>query len=111
MSEGQKETFVDLCLKGKVLLEEIDDFVDRWHANPAGLGLREFLGLTDSEYELWVNDPEILPYVILSRRDDKPLTKVIKDNYYNDARIAARSDQNSKIKFLKRWLEDQGFLA
>lgn len=111
MSEGQLDTFVDLCLRGNVLLDEVDDFVDRWHTNPAGLTLREFLGMTDSEYELWLNDPDTLPYVILSRRNHQPLTKVVNDNYYNNARMAARSDESSKIKFLKKWLEDQGFLT
>lgn len=111
MSRGQNETFVDLCLKGTVLLEEVDDFIDRWHENPEGQSLREFLGMSDSEYELWVNDPETLPYVILSRKDHKPLTKIINDNYYSEARMAARSDENSKIKFLKRWLKEQGYLA
>jgi hypothetical protein len=46
---------MDLALKGKVPLEGIDDFVDRWRESSAEVELPSFLGMTESEYALWLN--------------------------------------------------------
>ena len=64
MSE-QPSTFVDRCLAGEALLEEIDDYVDRWHASGgSGQSLAAYLGFTPDEYALWVEQPQALNYVI-----------------------------------------------
>ena len=31
---SSRRTFVDLCLNGDVLMDEIDDFVEAWHEDP-----------------------------------------------------------------------------
>jgi hypothetical protein len=110
MSENYT-TFIDLCLKGNALIEEVDDFVERWHNGSAKASLRDFLGMSESEYSLWINDPDVLPYVIFSRREKRPFVQVVNDNYYGSERLAARSDQGQKIRVLKEWLERQGFLT
>ena len=110
MSEKQTETFIELCLKGNALLEEVDDYVDYWHNSSENVGLRNFLGMSKSEYSLWLNDPDVLPYVIYSRREERPFVQVVNDNYYSEARLAARSDQSHKIRLLKDWLERHGYL-
>lgn len=37
--------------------EEIDDATDRWHQNPEGKELHEYLGMTEEEYADWVKNP------------------------------------------------------
>ena len=111
MSEKRTENFVELCLTGNALIEEVDDFVDQWHRDSGEIGLRDFLGMLESEYSLWVNDPDVLPYIVLSRREKRPFVQVVNDNYYNNARLAARSDQGQKIRHLKEWLERHGYLT
>jgi len=53
-------TFIDLCLSGRAFVDEIDDYVDRWHKGGTGLPLHEFLGLTRPEYSLWSEKHRIL---------------------------------------------------
>jgi hypothetical protein len=109
MSKRHSESFIELCLKGNALMEEIDDYVERWHNGAEKVSLRDFLGMSKSEFSLWINDPDVLPYIIFSRREERPFVQVVNDNYYSNARLAARSDQAQKIRLLKDWLERQGY--
>ena len=65
--------FLDLCLAGKVAIDDIDDFVDRWHAAPEGRELHEYLGMTIHEYGQWLRHPDALSEIITARRQMKPL--------------------------------------
>src|SRR5436309_7574162 len=108
MSKPRK-SFIELSLERKVLLDEIDAFVDAWHKQPEGVSLHEYLGMTRAEYSLWIRDPDTLPYIIKARHEQRPLTSVVNDNY-QEFRIAARADTvlNLKLKRLKSWLKEQG---
>lgn len=106
---SRTQTFVDLCLAGNVLLEEIDDFIDQWHASSAEIELHEYLGMTKEEYALWLRVPDVLPYVIKARHDSKTLTDAVM-HACQDMRLAARSSDQSKIALLRRWLEAKGKL-
>jgi len=64
-----QETFVDLCIKGKVSISDIDDFVDRWHDGNDPHTLHEFLGLTEGEYALWVKRPSELKIILSARKN------------------------------------------
>ena len=55
-----KKTFIDLCLEGKAELSDINDYVERWHTSDEDVSLHQFLGMTMSEYSLWVEKPMIL---------------------------------------------------
>uniref|UniRef100_Q07KR6 Uncharacterized protein n=1 Tax=Rhodopseudomonas palustris (strain BisA53) TaxID=316055 RepID=Q07KR6_RHOP5 len=111
MSDIQTGSFIELCLAGNALIDEVDDFVDRWHSAPSATSLRDYLGMSEAEYSLWINDPDVLPYVILSRKEGRPFTQVVNDNYYSSVRLAARPDQQQKLRVLKDWLQRQGHLA
>ena len=45
--------FIEKCLNGEALLDDIDDFVDEWHESKGNIPLYEFLGMKKSEYSLW----------------------------------------------------------
>jgi hypothetical protein len=110
MSEKHSETFIELCLKGRALVEDVDDFVERWHRANDDTTLYEFLGLSQTEYSLWINDPDVLPYVMYARREQKPFTQVIIDDYYDDVRLTDRTGQGARMRLLREWLERHGQL-
>ncbi len=63
--------FIVRVLNGVTPLEAIDDEVDRWHSTkdpePTDT-LCHFLGMTETEYVLWVKDPKNLTVIINERR-------------------------------------------
>lgn len=63
--------FIDLCLRGEVLLEEIDDWVDEWHSNPQKQKLHEFLGMNLDEYSSWINSSKALSSIVATRKTIK----------------------------------------
>ncbi len=62
--------FIQLCLSGEVLEEDIDEFIDNWHEGKAGQyqSLHEFLGMSWEEYSIWVIKPSSLPLILSAHR-------------------------------------------
>lgn len=61
-----KETkkFYQLFKEGKAKAEEIDDYIEKWHNGDSTNGdlteeLHEFLGMTDEEFNIWVETGEL----------------------------------------------------
>ncbi|MFL6202755.1 MAG: hypothetical protein ACJ76J_26600 [Thermoanaerobaculia bacterium] len=63
-----RRRFIDLCLRGKAVPAEIDDFVELWHESGSALPLHEFLGMTWEEYSAWVQRPDLLSHIITDHR-------------------------------------------
>lgn len=65
-------TFREAVLKGRTAVEDVDDWVDNWHAGWLGKGqeLRDVLGLTHQEYERWMHDPALLKDMIVPTEFD-----------------------------------------
>ena len=102
-------TYMDLLLKGKVLQEDIDDFVVRWHdasegSVAASRSLEEFLGMTWDEYRLWVERPESLRFIAAAHRANQPVETVLEAS----AGVAARADDQSEARKLLQWLIERG---
>lgn len=59
------DNFVQQYLAGNVDLEDIDTFIERWHTTPDGcdVSIHEYLGLTWSEYLLFVSSPKDLEFI------------------------------------------------
>lgn len=74
-----RTTFFDLYARGDATEDEIDDHVDRWHAEMAGresagvVPLAAYLGFTDEEYAAWVEDGAALPRILNARLAGVPL--------------------------------------
>ena len=105
----QSDSFIQKCLRGEALIDEIDDYVEKWHSSSEDIDIHTFLGMTSKEYALWIRDPDTLPYIVASRHEKIPLRQIIKDNY-EQARLAARSTDSLKIRRLRSWLQQQGKL-
>lgn len=99
--------FINKCLTGDALLDDIDDYIDAWHRDDGGLSLYDFLGMTRNEYSCWVQDPSCLPFIVHARVHGNELTD---SSIPQDApAIAARSDHSSEIRIrLVEWLKDKG---
>jgi hypothetical protein len=100
--------FIEKVLAGDVLDTEIDDFVEQWHQSKTGQGLAEFLGFTDEEYALWVEQPESLRSILFCRKQEINFSEATE---WQDAhRVAARSQQTGDADELLRWLKQTGRL-
>lgn len=101
-------TFIDQCLSGEVLLDEIDDFIDKWHDGEEGedLELFEYLGMSEGEYILWSSMPSILPQIIYARRNNCSIEEVLYGNQY---KIAARSEKADQLNNIRAWLKQKGY--
>ena len=64
-----ESNFVARCLAGDALVDDIDDYIDRWHDGEGSPdeSLAEFLGFTDEEYKLWAENPDFLPFILNAR--------------------------------------------
>ena len=99
--------FIQKCLIGDALLEEIDDYIDDWHQGESAMSLHEFLGMTRNEYYLWAEDASSLPHIVNARIRGIELTESAERQ--GALSIAARSDRLSEISDrLIGWLKDEG---
>lgn len=110
---SELSTFLEACLEGNALLKNVDDWVDRWHdarGAPDGrrLELREFLGLSQAEYAMWVEQPASLRFALAARRANRPVDDV--RAVASTAVAAARTGDDSEARDLLQWLRDTGRL-
>lgn len=105
MFKKNKNNFIDCCLNGTALLEDIDDWIDEWHAGSSDLALHEFLGMSSDEYSSWVSMDQLLPFIITAHKENKNLKDIL-DEYKSSLPIAARADIN-KTNILIEWLKEQ----
>jgi hypothetical protein len=108
MSKKIKSNFIDLCLRGEVLLEEIDDWVDEWHDTPQDRKLHEYLGMNWAEYSSWVNMPQILPFIITAHKEGRDFSDLLEE--LQSLPMAARADTKLKAKKLFNWLKAQNII-
>ena len=99
-------SFIELCLKGERLPEEIDDYVDQWHDGTSKLPLHAFLGMRKSEYNLWVVEPQVLPFILDAHRTGEDAADLIER--FNALPMAARAESSMKALQLAHWLKDHG---
>lgn len=100
-------TFMDRMLRGEVMADEIDDFVDFWHDSDSSVPLHEFLGMSEAEYGLWVSSPSMLGVIVNARYKKQRLADAVNDNLRQRRRLAARSDKGSLVSQLERWIASQ----
>ena len=100
--------FIEKVLAGDVLHTEVDDFVEEWHRAETNESLPQFLGFTDEEYAMWVEQPESIRSILFCRTHQTGLQEAFE---WRDAhRVAARSQQSGDADELLRWLKKTGRL-
>jgi hypothetical protein len=104
---SRRQTFLELCLTGEAATDDIDDFVDTWHADPDGGELHDYLGMTPDEYSLWLRAPDALPCILKARRDREKLTVAV-GRAYETMRLAPPGNDPSTVARLRTWLKEKG---
>jgi len=95
--------FISDCLNGDAFLTDVDDYIDSWHESDTNLPIHEFLGMTKSEYTLFVRDESNLGYIVSAHRNGDKI-----ENFIKKISLAARSDDHAKSEQLEKWLRDEG---
>ena len=72
--------FINLCVRGKCLLDDIDDYVEAWHGCDSSLPLHSYLGMSRPEYSLWMMDPDILPFIVEAHRQHRNVNELIDES-------------------------------
>ena len=96
--------FITDCIEGDALLTEIDDYIDQWHGGDTTIPLHTFLGMTQNEYELFVTDQAYLGIIVKAHKENKNISIIMREQIS----MAARSDDQSKLERIKRWLIKEG---
>ena len=108
MSNNSSKKFIDMVLEGDAFDTEIDDFVEAWHHGDSKLSLADFLGFTNEEYAIWVEQPESLRSILFCRKQTIPL---VEHSEWQEAhRLAARSQGLGDPDKLLKWLKKTGRL-
>lgn len=106
-NNSTEKSFVDACLNGHAFLEDVDDWVEHWHtSDDVPAELQTFLGLDDTEYALWVEQPESLQFAIAAHRHNQPVTALMTSQ--RDYALAARADNPEAASHLVSWLARTG---
>lgn len=96
--------FVSDCISGNALIDEIDDYIDRWHDSDEKRTLIEFLGMTEEEYSLFMKSSEFLPFIIKAHKEKTSVVTVLSQSYG----MAARSENIAKSEKIISWLKQEG---
>lgn len=109
MSSGP--SFIDACLAGDALLDDVDDWVDSWHdsdGRPRGVyeELYEYLGFSRLEYAAWAERPSLLRSIVAGREQNRSFEEVKRDAA--KALVAARTTKDVAAAELVAWLRSTG---
>lgn len=71
------QTFLDAVAEGILPAEDIDEWIDLWHEergwpNGRPQPLWDFLGFTQYEYQLWVEDSRWMVVILAARTYEGP---------------------------------------
>lgn len=100
---SSQATFVVACLSGDALLDEIEDWVERWHESSSEGTLDKYLGFTPAEGALWGEKPASLRFIVAAHRYQTDVTDIIASA--DDFALAARATDPSSAKEVHEWLK------
>ena len=84
-----------------LLIENIDDYVKYWHENDILETLRDFLGFTEYEYEVWLQEGnDVVRDILYCRRHGISLESY--NRMTNGERLAARSYNLTEVNKYKK---------
>ncbi|KPW43560.1 hypothetical protein ALO95_02880 [Pseudomonas syringae pv. antirrhini] len=100
-------SFIELCLEGSVLEEEIDQFVEDWHEGREGadVELHEYLGMSWEEYQIWATAPSVLSFVLAARKRGTSLEQELAQDR---SKMAARAGSVAEATKVEAWLRSVG---
>jgi siroheme synthase (precorrin-2 oxidase/ferrochelatase) len=96
--------FIEKCINADALLEEIDDFIDEWHESDSDITIYEFLGMSQKEYRMWVENDDVLKYIIMAHIQQKDIDDILFEEYNTKYKMVARAKSPDEAKFMYDWL-------
>lgn len=95
--------FVKDCIAGDALVSEVYDYIDAWDSSDSNLPIHEFLGMTEPEYALFIEDEDYLNLIITAHMQGEDIKVIVASQYA----IAARADNHKKASRLEKWLKNE----
>lgn len=95
--------FIDACLVGEALLDDIDDYVGAWHDSDSEEEIYEFLGMTLDEYGVWVENDYMLKTILHCRNKNIDINDFI--SLENQETLVARASSSEEAAAVKVWLQ------
>ena len=100
--------FIDDVINADAIMEEIDDYIEKWHNSDSDLSVYEYLGMTEEEYYLWVKEDFYLKYIISAHEKNVSIKELLKDEY--SSRMVARADSPEEANKVYNWLKAKGLI-
>lgn len=100
--------FIQNCLNGHALLDEIHDYIHEWHDSDSTQTIFEYLGMTKKEYLFWMADPDLLPYIVKAHKAQLDYDNVKNLEFTEAHAIAARAASTLQGRLLMDWLRETG---
>ncbi len=71
--------FMTLYEQGLATAEQADNAVEAWHesGDDEQRSLSEYLGMSETEYDVWCMAPDALPIILRARREPTPLRDLL----------------------------------
>lgn len=98
--------FITGCIRGECLLDDVEDYVSTWHASTSEIPLHRYLGMSKSEYSLWVVDPDVLPFIVQAHKLERNVADLIQE--FEAMPMAARANSPTEARKLMQWLKREG---
>lgn len=95
--------FIQDCIDGNALIYEVDDYIDEWHDSDSDLSLSEFLGMTEKEYALFVEDESYIATIVTVHKTNENIVTVMREHLA----MAARSNDAATASKIQKWLENE----
>ena len=77
MYKTKESSFMDLCLQGRAIPDQIDEYVAEWHRQGGDQDVISYLGMTPEEYDLFVRHPDAVALIVNARREKRPLRDLV----------------------------------
>ena len=98
--------FINDVINADAILDEIDDYIEKWHDSDTDCSVFEYLGMTEEEYFLWVENDFYLKYIISAHEQNKNIEDLISEDY--DTKMVARASSPEEAKKIYNWLVQKG---
>ena len=107
---SRKRSIVERFLSGEECdLTRIDDEIDAWHEADTTVPLHEWLGLMPGEYQLYVEQPASIRFILAARHHNRSLKELLAANDATSL-ITARGASPAEVTELRKWLKATGRL-
>lgn len=88
------------CLNRNAKIDDLEQYVEYWHTHETGNSLKEFLGMSDSEYERWGKTSDAVIEQFLTERKNR-YKKLTDDEYNVLQKISSKTHMDEWF-----WLEE-----